>query len=73
MRCVSVKSMNIFMIVLVQCMAWLIHEPRLRGEVPVFSLSGVSPLMVNPRAHESVAVGAVHLLTHLHNRLEVRK
>jgi hypothetical protein len=54
-----------------EVMAWLIHEPRLRGEVPVFSLSGVRPLLTNSRAHDSVAVGAVELLTHLHNRLEV--
>lgn len=54
-----------------EVMAWLIHEPRLRGEVPVFSLSGVRPLLTNSEAHASIAIGAIDLLTHLHSRLEV--
>ena len=54
-----------------EVMAWLIHEPRLRGEVPVFSLIGVRPLLTNSNAHDSIAIGAIELLTHLHSRLEV--
>lgn len=54
-----------------EAMAWLLHEPRLRAEVPVFCIVGLRPLLCNTRAPESVSVGAVHLLTHLHTRLEV--
>jgi hypothetical protein len=53
-------------------MAWLLHEPRLVAKVPVFCIIGVRPLLRNPQAPLSVSVGAVHLLTHLHGRLEVR-
>jgi hypothetical protein len=53
-------------------MAWLLHEPRLVAKVPVFCIIGVKPLLRNPLAPLSVSVGAVHLLTHLHGRLEVR-
>jgi hypothetical protein len=52
-------------------MAWLLHEPRLVAKVPVFCIIGVRPLLRNPQAPLSVSVGAVHLLTHLHGRLEV--
>lgn len=52
-------------------MAWLLHEPRLVAKVPVFCIIGVRPLLKNPLAPLSVSVGAVHLLTHLHGRLEV--
>lgn len=52
-------------------MAWLLHEPRLRAEVPVFCVVGVKPLLCNNQSPVSVSVGAVHLLTHLHTRLEV--
>ena len=52
-------------------MAWLIHEPRLRAEVPVFCVTGIRPLLRNLRAPVSVSVGGIQLLTHLHNRLEV--
>ena len=55
-----------------EAMAWLLHEPRLRAEVPVFCVVGVKPLLCNHRAPVSVSVGAVQLLTHLHTRLEVR-
>jgi hypothetical protein len=54
-------------------MAWLLHEPRLVAKVPVFCIIGVRPLLRNPQAPLSVSVGAVHLLTHLHGRLEVRE
>jgi len=54
-----------------EAMAWLLHEPRLRAEVPVFCVVGVKPLLCNHRAPLSVSVGAVQLLTHLHSRLEV--
>ena len=52
-------------------MAWLIHEPRLRAEVPVFCVAGIRPLLRNSRVPVSVSVGGVHLLSHLHSRLEV--
>jgi hypothetical protein len=53
-------------------MAWLIHEPSLRAEVPVFCVQAVHPLLSNPSAPYSVAIGALNLLLHLHSRLEVR-
>ena len=37
----------------------------------MFCVVGVKPLLCNPRAPASVSAGAVHLLTHLHTRLEV--
>lgn len=52
-------------------MAWLIHEPSLRAEVPVFCVQAVRPLLTNTSAPSTVAMGAVHLLLHLHSRLEV--
>ena len=52
-------------------MAWLLHEPRLVAKVPVFCIIGVKPLLRNGDAPLSVSIGAVHLLTHLHSRLEV--
>jgi hypothetical protein len=54
-----------------ESMAWLIHEPNLRAEVPVFCVQAVIPLVLNPNAPDSVAIGALHLLLHLHGRLEV--
>ena len=54
-----------------ESMAWLIHEPTLRAEVPVFCVQAVIPLVLNPNAPDSVAIGALHLLLHLHGRLEV--
>jgi hypothetical protein len=52
-------------------MAWLLHEPRLRAEVPVFCIVGLRPLLRNVRAPVTVSMGAVQLLLHLHTRLEV--
>lgn len=54
-----------------ETMAWLIHEPRLRAEVPVFCVAGIRPLLRNLRAPVSVSMGGIHLLSHLHSRLEV--
>jgi hypothetical protein len=54
-----------------EAMAWLLHEPRLRAEVPVFCIVGLKPLLANIDVPISVSVGTVHLLTHLHTRLEV--
>jgi len=54
-----------------EAMAWLLHEPRLRAEVPVFCIVGLKPLLANVDVPVSVSVGTVHLLTHLHTRLEV--
>jgi hypothetical protein len=52
-------------------MAWLLHEPRLRAEVPVFCVMAIRPLLRNKGAPLSVSIGAVQLLSHLHTRLEV--
>jgi len=52
-------------------MAWLLHEPRLIAKVPVFCIISVRPLLRNANAPLSVSIGAVHLLSHLHSRLEV--
>lgn len=54
-----------------ESMAWLLHEPRLRAEVPVFCVVAIKPLLRNAGAPESVSIGAVQLLSHLHSRLEV--
>lgn len=54
-----------------ECMAWLLHEPSLRAEVPVFCVQAIQPLLSNTSAPSSVAIGAIHLLLHLHHRLEV--
>ncbi len=52
-------------------MAWLLHEPRLCAEVPVFCVVGVRPLLCNRAAPEAISVGAVGLLGRLHSRLAV--
>ena len=52
-------------------MAWLLHESRLQGEIPMFCIVGIRPLLCNNRTTISVSVGAIRLLTHLHSRLEV--
>jgi hypothetical protein len=54
-----------------ESMAWLLHEPRLRAEVPVFCIVALKPLLLTSTAPLSVSTGAVQLLTHLHTRLEV--
>lgn len=54
-----------------ETMAWLLHEPRLIAKVPVFCIVSIKPLLHNHEAPLSVSIGAVHLLTHLHSRLEV--
>lgn len=54
-----------------EIMAWILHEPRLVAEVPVFCLAGVKPLLCNSRIPASVSVAAAQLLYHLHLRLEV--
>jgi hypothetical protein len=46
-------------------MAWLIHEPSLRAEVPVFCVQAVHPLLSS--TPYSVAIGAWNLLLHLHS------
>ena len=38
----------------------------------MFCVAGVRPLLRNLKAPVSVSVGAVQLLSHLHNRLEVK-
>ncbi len=53
-------------------MAWLLHEPRLIAKVPVFCIIGVIPLLKNNKAPISVSIGAIHLLVHLHSRLDVK-
>lgn len=52
-------------------MAWILHEPRLVAEVPVFCLVGLRPLIVNNRLPVSISVASIELLYHLHLRLEV--
>lgn len=52
-------------------MAWLLHEPRLRAEVPVFCVVAIKPFLRNASVPLPVSVGAVQLLSHLHSRLEV--
>lgn len=54
-----------------ETVAWLLHEPRLLANVPVFIVIAIKPLLGNPRVPVSVSVGAVKLLCHLHSRLEV--
>ena len=54
-----------------ETVAWLLHEPRLLANVPVFIVISIRPLLGNPRVPVSVSVGAVKLLCHLHSRLEV--
>jgi hypothetical protein len=54
-----------------ETVAWLLHEPRLLANVPVFIVISIKPLLGNPRVPVSVSVGAVKLLCHLHSRLEV--
>ena len=54
-----------------ETMAWLLHEPRLRAEVPVFCVVAVKPLLKNIKVPVPVSIGAVNLLYHLHTRLEV--
>eukprot|EP00596_Hydrurales_sp_CCMP1899_P004941 CAMPEP_0119047238 /NCGR_PEP_ID=MMETSP1177-20130426/51980_1 /TAXON_ID=2985 /ORGANISM="Ochromonas sp, Strain CCMP1899" /LENGTH=1905 /DNA_ID=CAMNT_0007021581 /DNA_START=110 /DNA_END=5824 /DNA_ORIENTATION=- len=54
-----------------ESMAWLLHESRLQGEIPMFCIVGIRPLLCNSKAPISVSVGAIKLLSHLHSRLEV--
>lgn len=54
-----------------ESMAWLLHEPRLRAEVPVFCISGLYPLLGNSEVPISVALGTLQLMQQLHARLEV--
>lgn len=55
-----------------EVMAWLLHEPRLIANVPVFCIIAVKPLVRNKDAPTFVSIGAVRLLKYLHSRLEVR-
>ena len=54
-----------------ETLAWLLHEPRLRAEVPVFCVVGIKPLLRSKGVPEAVSIGAVKLLLHLHTRLEI--
>ena len=56
-----------------ESMAWMLHESRLQGEIPMFCTVGIRPLLCNTRTTISVSVGAIKLLTHLHSRLEVQE
>lgn len=53
-----------------EVMAWLLHEPRLIANVPVFCIIAVKPLVRNKNAPIFVSTGAVKLLKYLHSRLE---
>ncbi len=59
----SIKSFEI--------MAWILHEPRLVAEVPVFCVCAIQPLLESKRSPNTVSIGTVKLLYHLHARLEV--
>jgi hypothetical protein len=48
---------------------WLLHEPRLVANVPIFCIFAIKPLIVNQDAPATVNVGAIHLLMHLQIRL----
>ena len=52
-------------------MAWMLHDPRLRAEVPIFCVSAIKPMISNKNAPISVSIGAIQLLYLLHERLEV--
>ena len=54
-----------------ESLAWLLHEPRLRANVPLTVTQCVVPLVLNRRAPSTVSTGAVQLLLRLHERLEV--
>ena len=54
-----------------ETIAWLLHEPRLRAEVPVSCVVGIKPLLNHTGVPSCVSVGAIQLLFHLHTRLEV--
>ena len=53
-----------------EALAFLLHEPRLRSEVPLFCIIAIKPIL-SADVTSSVSVGAVQLLVHLHSRLEV--
>jgi hypothetical protein len=53
-----------------EVMAWLLHEPRLHSEIPVFCIIAIKPLVLS-NVPESVSIAAVQLLLHLHGRLDV--
>ena len=52
-------------------MAWMLHDSRLRAEVPIFCVSAIQPLLNNKNSPVSVSLGAVQLLCLLHERLDV--
>lgn len=54
-----------------ETMVWLLHEPRLRAEVPVFCVVVIKPLLRSKGVPEAVSIGAVKLLMQLHTRLEI--
>jgi hypothetical protein len=54
-----------------EVMTWLLHEPRLKAEVPVFCVSGIRPLLQNAHLSASLSRGVIQLLMNLHDRLEV--
>ena len=52
-------------------MAWILHEPRMVAEVPVFCVCAIHPLLESRRSPITVSLGAIKLLYHLHLRLDV--
>ena len=54
-----------------ESIAWLLHEPRLRAEVPLFCISALDPLLGNATVPLTVSLGALQLLCQLHSRQEV--
>jgi hypothetical protein len=51
-------------------MAWLLQEPRLVANIPVFSVTAIKPLIASTTCHQFVSEGAVQLTIYILSRLE---
>lgn len=51
-------------------MSWLLQEPRLVANIPVFSIIAIKPLITNAKCHTFVSEGAVQLMMYVLSRLE---
>lgn len=54
-----------------QCLVWLLHEERLRAEIPIFCVHAIWPHLENAVSPLSIRLGCIQLLLLLHSRLEV--
>ncbi len=54
----------------VQIMSWLLQEPRLVANIPVFSVMALRPLVRNVKCVAFVSEGAIQLLLYMLSRLE---